>query len=48
METMMMRMMMMGYYSNTWVAMLMLIANVPIFVNERIFKNWQAEMQMAV
>lgn len=43
-----MMMMMMGYYGNTWVAMLMLIINVPIYVNKEVFKKWQAGMKMEV
>lgn len=32
-----MMMMMMRYYGNTWVAMLMLITNVPMYVNKEVW-----------
>lgn len=34
-----MMMMMMSYYGNTWVAMLMLITNAPLYVNKEVLQN---------
>lgn len=41
-------MMMMRYYGNTWVAMLMLITNIPMYVNKEVWKKRQAEMKVEV